>query len=110
MTDQVKIRLMGLPEDVNKMAAALHGLLLVLEESPDCPNRNSSFVRRYLVARPEPPDDESELEDGVFADLEVMRLDDERFPELLQKTWDIDEHPYWYGGPCMCGLCRSYGD
>lgn len=57
MTDQVKIRLSGLPEDVNKMAAALRGLLLVLDESKDYPMRDSSFVRRYLVAKPEPPDE-----------------------------------------------------
>jgi len=55
MTDRVKVRLMGLPEDVNKMAAALRGLLLVLEESPDYPMRNSSFVRRYLAVKSEPP-------------------------------------------------------
>lgn len=55
MAGQVKIRLQGLPEDVEKTAVALRALMRVLEESADYQNRNSEFVRRYLTVMPEPP-------------------------------------------------------
>ena len=55
MADQVKLRISGLPEDVEKLCLALRTLMNVLEESDDYPNRgNSQFVRRYLVVKPEP--------------------------------------------------------
>ncbi len=46
---QVKIRLSGLPEDVEAAARVLRADFRVLEESADYPNRNSAFVRRYLT-------------------------------------------------------------
>lgn len=46
---EVKIRLTGLPEDVEKIAAALRSV--ALEESRDYANRNSKFVRRYLTVK-----------------------------------------------------------
>lgn len=56
MAGQVKLRLMGLPADVEKTAIALQMLMNVLEESDDVPNRGrSQFVRRYLTVIPEPP-------------------------------------------------------
>ena len=56
MADQVKLRVSGLPEDVEKLCLALRTLMYVLEESDDYPNRGKSqFVRRYLVVKPEPP-------------------------------------------------------
>lgn len=49
MSAQVKIRLTGLPEDVEGAAALIRQVFIVLEESNDYPNRNSAFVRRYLT-------------------------------------------------------------
>lgn len=55
MAGQVRVRLNGLPEDVEKTAVALRVLMHVVEESADYPNRNSEFVRRYLTVIAEPP-------------------------------------------------------
>ena len=48
-TSEVKIRLTGLPEDVEKIATALRAV--ALEESKDYANRDSKFVRRYLTVK-----------------------------------------------------------
>lgn len=50
MVGMVKVRLMGLPVDVERTTQALRNTLRVVEESPDYPNRGrSAFVRRYLT-------------------------------------------------------------
>ncbi len=46
---QVKIRLTGLPEDVEAVAELLRQKAVVLEESGDYRNRKSEFVHRYLT-------------------------------------------------------------
>jgi hypothetical protein len=44
----VKIRVQGLPEDVEKVVDILNRCLNVLEESSSYKNRNSEYVRKYL--------------------------------------------------------------
>jgi len=48
----VKVRLEGLPADVETFACLLRETNCVVEESPDYPNRGTSkFVRRYITVR-----------------------------------------------------------
>lgn len=56
MADQVKVRLQGLPDDVEKTAVVVRTFMRVLDESSDYANRGGEFVRRYLVVKPEPPE------------------------------------------------------
>jgi hypothetical protein len=37
----------------------------------------------------------------------LIAADEQAFIELTIK---IDEHPDGYDGPCLCALCRSYGE
>jgi len=49
---EVKIRLQGLPLDVEQIAEELRRYMTVLEESDNYPNRGDSrFVRRYMTVR-----------------------------------------------------------
>lgn len=46
----VRIRLMGRPQDVEQVAKILRSSTRFVEESKDYPNRgNSKLVRRYIV-------------------------------------------------------------
>ena len=65
---QVKIRLTGLPEDVDAVAALLTQVVDVLEESGDYQNRNSEFVRRYLTA--------TEKSAGSYPPLPILQIAD----------------------------------
>lgn len=48
----IKIRLEGLPADVETFARLLRETGCVVEESPDYPNRGASkFVRRYVTVK-----------------------------------------------------------
>jgi hypothetical protein len=48
----VKMRIEGLPRDVETVARLLRETGCVVEESPDYPNRGKSkFVRRYLTIK-----------------------------------------------------------
>jgi len=48
----VKVRLEGLPADVETLAHLLRETGCVVEESPDYPNRGASkFVRRYVTVK-----------------------------------------------------------
>jgi hypothetical protein len=52
----VKLRIEGLPGEVDALAGVLRGVLEVVEESRDYPNRApSTAVRRYLEVRPPTP-------------------------------------------------------
>jgi len=57
----VKVRLWGLPDDVEAFAAVVRAVLPVLEESPDYQNnkrgQKSAYVRRYLEIRALADDD-----------------------------------------------------
>ncbi len=56
MSDQLKLRVTGLPEDIEKFSLAINAMMLVLEESDDYQNRgNSKFCRRYFTVKVEPP-------------------------------------------------------
>ena len=49
----MKLRIEGLPGEVDAVAALLRGVVEVIEESRDYPNRApSAQVRRYLEVRP----------------------------------------------------------
>lgn len=49
----MKLRIEGSPGEVNAVAALLRGVVEVVEESRDYPNRApSAQVRRYLEIRP----------------------------------------------------------
>ncbi len=48
----IKIRIEGLPADVETFASLLRETGCVVEESPDYPNRGASkFVRRYVTVK-----------------------------------------------------------
>ena len=52
MSDRINLRIVGLPEQVERLAQLLRDLdeTIVLEESEDYPNRGKSmFVRRYIT-------------------------------------------------------------
>lgn len=37
-------------------------------------------------------------------------LSESKVVELVKLTTGQEEHPEWYDSPCLCDLCRSYGD
>ena len=49
----VKVRLVGMPEDVALVTAVLAATLRVVEESRNYPNRGGELVRRYVTVLPE---------------------------------------------------------
>lgn len=42
---------------------------------------------------------------AAWGDVNLVTYD-----ELMQVTEPLDEHPEGWDHPCMCALCRSYGD
>lgn len=72
----IKLRIEGLPKEVEKVAQKLATYFEILSESKLCPNRNSQYVRKYV---------EAEIKDysAIVIDTETTGINPEQ-DELLQ--------------------------